>query len=286
MNNKKICGTAAGLLCSLVLTGCASVWFTGPRGSADRSLPVTGSAYETGTISYIENKQGIFVKQSIEEQQQYPQSPTDIIIQGSIVKEKFNFATFFKEFLDSENSKGYEWTGTIRTTEFEAPAAISLIVTRKKATPDTQERDQPLKTYIMETGTAGDIEITLTEPYGDDFSGRAPYLAATFAVPDGRELSLYAAKEAAWGIHGRDADNQQIVDAQYPQTTTRKLYTLEDQLYQITDDTQTVIAEMQGNTYTLYDTIPDDLIQGAQSFMALFYGWQCIIEKQEKNESL
>lgn len=282
--NKKSIYAPACLLCALVFSGCASIWFTGPRGSADRSMPAAGTVLQTGTVAYIENKQGIFVRQSVEEQQQYPQAAGEMIVQGSIVREKFDFAVFFKEFLDSENSKGYEWNGFIRTTDFEAPAFLSFVAARKKATPDEQE--QPQKTYIMEAGSAGELTMQLTDPYGDDFLARAPYEAASFALPDGRTFRLYAAKESAWSAHGRDADNPAAVEAQYPKTPTRKLYTLEDQLFQITDDAGTVIADLQGSLYTIYDTAPADAIDGVQSFIALFYTWQCIIAEQETDVGL
>lgn len=272
---------------ALCFSGCATngLWFSGPRGAQDKSFPPAGEIIEQGEISYLQNKTGLFTRKTIEEQRQEPKSPTDIYVQGNIQKDKFSFSSFFKDFLEGENSAGYEWEGFIRTETFELPLYMRIGVTRPKSSPD-DENANTNKLYALEECTVGAASIEIPDIFNDETDFRAPYLFSRYTAAGGQSLHLYAVREPQWKAHGKNASDGNAVDAAYPKSSVRDLFSLGDQLYQIVDETGLVYADLSAASYTLYNTVPKDMITDVKCLMGMFTAWRALITDMENKTAL
>jgi hypothetical protein len=262
----------------------------------DFSYPVTGNIAVTGTLVYIPREPtalelfGLdFLSKKEKKVPSLPANDTEILVSGLLKTPDSSKDTSWVRFY-TKNSRGLRpvWF-TKYYYDYIWDGIIMFNGTRKNA-----------KLYIYEYVMYGSGDVKLVEmnsaknqPSGIDFT----HLIGTDAVVDSppfqwgkfisdtEEYGLYAVIETNYYAKYPDFTQEDREKAKWLASTYSKVdnyfefFLKAGQKFQLINSAGLVVAEIYGNTYTIYDILPESEWDGMKQNMALFYVFRLIARR-------
>jgi hypothetical protein len=251
---------------SLVMFGCVSFSYNKTGQDIDHSYPVTGSIVETGTLSYTKKSVIPWKKQTL------PQEGIPIIgrIETIGTPEEFFFPVDRQidgngmpvtNFLPAWRQV-YLWEGSIASAE-------SRIAVTAHCNDKDAKGGKIFNLYGEPNSKTGVISLlhTLDNPDYIEIHGfvdaakisRYPYYIGNL-MTDTNTYQLYMLLEVEYALTNNTELSDDELRRKYPMIDDNIFATAfyrTDQKFQIIDSSETVVAEIQRDSYTLYDTLPE-----------------------------
>jgi hypothetical protein len=264
-------------LSAVFLSGCITVVAARPveKIDTDHAIPPMGNMIETGALGYAEKKTGFFFNLFSKEEERIPaegeilakgsykaQGKPEGIIRLAYPQKNKNLA---QVILESNYHQYYKWAGDIMFSGRALKANFLIDA-------DGTQSGGRNKTFLLDTAKTESFRFEFSGPIGsmsfdasDPEIPNFPWWVGDFIAQD-KTYRLYAVVEI-----GSEYEYPPGVEDPYAYET-RKHFFYPEQKFQIVDVvSNTVVAEICRNAYTLYDTTPETEREAMKCNIGLFY---------------
>jgi hypothetical protein len=264
----------------------------------DFSYPVTGNIAETGTFAYF--PQGLTQNEKIDEffsgnsakEKAPPPAPrgTDIIVSG-LLKTRGLFDDGFVTKIQSKNPNGGGYFSDIaHNINYVWEGEIAFDGKNKKSRFDiyTHVLDGVVKlieTYRADKQKTG-VEFMYAVTDADTVLAKPPFKwgifqcdAASYSLYSGVETNYYATYPSFHPLEWNTARWRYAAPHATHIDTYFTFFLKPAQKFQLVNQSGAVVAEIFGNIYTIYDTLPESDWDSMKENMALFYVYRLIARR-------
>jgi hypothetical protein len=271
---------AAAFFTLLALSGCASFktalksFLFSATQDIDRSYPVTGDVSERGTILF-QSKPGFWEKLFHNPAPPVPADESEVIVY-------FDFMSEFQWILnwgvppERLNDTVILWgdvkkhLGKCDILFGTASHAGKLVIRKESDYPSDEEKQRGVKgatrLFVLDSAVTETVSIEMNDYITtSSFVRHMPPHSWGEFVLGGRAYRIFSVVEGVY-YGWRDTRAE----------STAYEFLRDGQKFQITDNARAVVAELQGDAYTLYDTLPEAERDRMKQALALFYAFRYI----------
>lgn len=279
--------TRSGLLALMILSifllsSCISVSLSkAPTYKRNRENPYRSLAYPVpfqpavrGTIhSNVRMRAGIPLFPSPAPSQGAP-LPQVLSVSGTIQKQLISGSALPSLLLPGLVTDSWKWSGTISHGDMKQE--VEMIV------EFTHDQEGGNRQFHVEEAVAGECKLVPSSQYGD-FAEAVPF--RMFTASDGTCVyKVFLTMDRNWTVSGEHADDPIAVEANWPKTGIRLLFTMEGQTLQFLDQVGQVVAELQDSEYRLYVPENDTRHPGLVTIMGLVATYRAVISALDSAE--
>jgi hypothetical protein len=266
----------------LALSGCASVetalksFLYSAAEDIDRSYPATGAVSERGTILF-QSKPGFWEKLFRNPAPPVPADESEVIVY-------LGFASGFQwisSWVPPKRSGGAgailwgevnKYVGNCDILFGTASRAGKLVIRKESDYPSDEEEQRRVKgatrLFVLDSAVTETVSIEMNDYITtSSFVRHMPPHSWGEFVLSGRAYRIFSVVEGVYyGWRSSWAES------------TAYEFLRDGQKFQITDNARAVVAELQGDAYTLYDTLPEAERDSMKQALALFYAFRYIAQ--------
>lgn len=247
------------ILSLIVLASCTTTQFM-PSGQirSHQYLPAEQELLETGQIAFHSNKRKVL--SFTDPEQIMPSDNTEIIIQAQLKTSGTESSSIKEETSNSVNM--YKWVGYIRFAREELGTNLNLV----------QRVREGGKAVELSIGQYADEELSfkLLETLGSRYVQSFPYKFAEIYTKHGRYY-VYAVNENVYIPKDRYKAQWENRPAPYTFNPGIETVRMSGQIFQIVDKYDELVATVSGDSFELYNNIPEDEYRNMKSAIALIW---------------
>lgn len=257
----KICYQILVLLFTIVIyTGCITIVRhtpSPPPDPVDHSFSVTGEVMETGNVASVLERARPFSRA-------HPLHAADILLTG-VVRQPLSIGITFLhtvklKYQDDDTiwilpgtRKSYQWIGTVVIDGNSLDTEIDFHVYGGS--------DGSGKQFILRNALLGQTRLEADDPLDvyNSTTGSFPFLIGYAHLPD-NSYRIFAVR-----------DNFNYSD---PWNFNKNVFYDSMQKFQLLNEENSVVAELEKGRYTIYDSLPETELEGIKQAIALLIGFR------------
>jgi len=253
-----------------IFTGCITLepYIPSPEFEpVDHSFPITGEVFKTGNVVSVLERRSPF-------SEAHPLPEADILLTG-VVRQRFKllclpfFFTHRLMYDDDDDTiwvlsahrRRFRWNGTIMITRYQKDTNIEFFV--------HAYQDGAGKQFILREASLGQARLEAGDPLEilNGATGDFPFLIG-YAHLQNNSYRIFAVLDNLPG------NRMILANSEDWRFLHREIFFNPFQKFQLLNHEGTVVAELKGGLYTIYNTLPEKELESLKQAIALFVAYR------------